>query len=774
MRSIRKAAVLGAGIMGAQIAAHLANAGIPVYLLDIVPAELKPGEPRHKLALGALDKLKKLKPAPLTHPSNLALITPLNLDDDLGRLAEVDWVLEAVVERMEVKQALWAKVGAVVQPGTILSTNTSGLSCAAQASALPAEHRPNFLGTHFFNPPRYLKLLELIPIPETDPAVTALMREFGERVLGKGTVLAKDTPNFIGNRIGTYGMMVTMRVMAELGLGVDEVDAITGPAMGRPKSATFRTTDIVGLDTFAHVARNTAATTADPDEKEALQLPVYIEQMLQQGWLGDKTGQGFFKKVSGAGGKSEILSLNLKTLEYGPRTRVMYPSLEQVKNIRDRGERIRTLCSASDPAGQFVWKTLSRTLAFVASKAQEIAGGDVNAIDRAMRWGFGWEIGPFETWNAIGVQQSIARMKAEGIKLPQWVREVERFPVDRSAESPLSFTVLKGDKTKVVKANTGATLVDLGDEVLGLEFHGAKQAIGQDYIAMARTAAELVRNDWRGLVISASAPNFSVGANLALVLMEAQDENWDDLNRAIAELQNTDMLLKYLERPVVVAPYGITVGGGLEIAMHSARTVAAAETYMGLVEVGVGLIPGGGGTKELALRYARMLPAGESQMPNRPELISFVSRAFESIATAKVTGSAAEGRDLNFLRPDDQIVMNRDHLLQQAKQTVLALDQAGYVAPQPAMFPVAGPDGRALLELAAYNLKNSGFATEHDVYVARKLAYILTGGDLPAGTLVPEQYLLDLEREAFLHLLGHPKTQARMLHMLQKNKPLRN
>lgn len=774
MRTIRRAAVLGAGTMGAQIAAHLANAGIPVFLLDMVPTDVQPGESRSKLAEGALERLRRMQPAPLMHPGGIRLIQPGNLEDHLGWLADADWVIEAVVERLEVKQALWARVGAVARPGALLSSNTSGLSCAAQAAALPPEHRPCFLGTHFFNPPRYLKLLEVIPTPETDPAVTAFVKEFSERTLGKGVVIARDTPNFIANRIGTYGTMAILRAMAELGLGVDAVDAITGPAMGRPRSATFRTLDMVGLDTFCHVARHARAAATDPEEREMLTLPAWLEEMERRGWIGDKAGQGFFKKVRGEDGESRILSLNLQTLEYAPRVSAAFPSLEQVRHIPDPGQRIRALVQAPDPAGQLAWKSLSRVLLFCAARVEEIAGGDVNAIDRAIRWGFNWEIGPFEAWNAIGVPESLARMAAEGLPVPAWVRGVERFPVDRRGEQPLSFTVQKAEQTRILRSAPGATLVDLGEEVLGLEFHGPKQAIGPDYVAMARVAAEEVRRNWRGLVISAGAPNFCVGANLMLVLMEAQDGNWDEIDRMVREFQSVNLLLRYLERPVVVAPYGITVGGGAEVAMHAARTVAAAETYMGLVEAGMGLIPAGGGCKEMAVRAAGMLPPGESQLPNKPELISFVGRAFEAIATAKVSGSAAEARDLGYLRPGDAIVMNGDHLLHRARQAVLELDQAGYRAPQPGQVPVAGPDGRAVLELAAYTLRNAGHATEHDQYVARKLAYVLTGGQLPAGTVVPEQYLLDLEREAFLHLCGHPRTQARMLHFLQKGKPLRN
>ncbi|HEV8636721.1 MAG TPA: 3-hydroxyacyl-CoA dehydrogenase/enoyl-CoA hydratase family protein [Chloroflexota bacterium] len=734
MRTIRRAAVLGAGVMGAQIAAHLANAGIPVALLDVVPPDLK--------------RLAEMKPSPLMHPRALGLISPGLVANDLGRLADADWIVEAVVEKLDAKQELWRTVGPVVRPGAILSSNTSGLSIAAQAEALPPEHRRAFLGTHFFNPPRYLKLLELIPTAETDPEVVAFVSDFATRILGKGVVVANDTPNFIANRIGMHGLALVLQAAEELGLGVDEVDALTGPAMGRPRSGTFRLLDLVGLDTVVYAARTSG-------EK----LPGYVEEMVRRGWLGEKAGQGFYRRVDG-----DILSLDLETLEYGPRK----PG-PQLPTAGTAHERVRA--AVGNP---FVWRTLSRTLLFCAEKAQEIANGDLGAIDRAMRWGFNWEIGPFEAWNALGVRETAERMAAEGLRVPDWVGSVERFRLDRSGEQPLSFALQKSEPSRVVRATPGATLVDLGAEVLGLEFHSPKQAIGQDYVALANAAAEEVRRTWRGLVVSASAPNFCVGANLMLLLMEAQEENWDEIERMVRAFQDVSLLLKYLERPVVVAPYGITVGGGAEIAMHCARTVAAAETYLGLVELGVGLIPAGGGCKEMALRAAAVLPPVDARLPNRPELIEFLTRPFEAIGTAKVSGSADEARDLGYLRPTDEIVMNGDHVLRRAKEAVLELDAEGYVAPAPARFPVAGPDGRAVLELTAYTLRNAGYASDYDLHLARKLAYVLTGGALPAGTPVPEQYLLDLEREAFLHLCGQPKTQARMAHMLQKNRPLRN
>lgn len=776
MRMIRKVVVLGSGVMGSQIAAHLASVGVPVFLLDIAPPDLKPGEPRNKLAVDAIERLRKMKPSPVMHESACGLITPGNLEDNLDWVAEADWVLEAVVERLDVKQDLWRKVGLVARPGTILSTNTSGLSCAAQASALPAEHRRHFLGTHFFNPPRYMKLLELIPIADTDPGVLAVMADFGTKTLGKGVVVCNDTPNFIANRVGAYGLAVVLHEMAKAGLDIDEVDAITGPAMGRPRSATFRTLDLVGLDTFYHVAGNTAAATNDPEEKAAFELPRFIAEMVERGWLGDKTGQGFYKKTKGEGGRSEIVTLNTQTLEYGPRTEPLFAGVEAAKKIKDAGERIRALVNSSDQAGQFAWNVSSRMLLFCAEKAQEIANGDVQAIDRAMRWGFNWEIGPFEIWNALGVQETIRRMEAGGLCVPDWVRGIESFPVTREGEQPLSFSVLKAGAggAKVVKRAPGVTLVDLGDEVLGMELHGPKQTVGDDYFEMALVAAEEVSRSWRGLVVSASAQNFCVGADLAMILERAQAQDWDALDRAVRAFQRANMLFKYLARPVVIAPHGMAVGAGAEIAMHSARVVAAAETYMGLVEAGVGLIPAGGGTKEMALRSAEMLPAMSTGLPNKPDLISYVERAFEVIATARASTSAAEARHLGYLRPTDRIVMSANYLLHEAKEVVLQLDREGYVAPQSAQVQVTGPSGRAVLELIAYTLKNSGYASDYDVYLAGKLAYVITGGNLPGGALVPEQYLLDLEREAFLHLCGQQKTQERMMYMLQNGKPLRN
>ncbi|MGE5674066.1 MAG: 3-hydroxyacyl-CoA dehydrogenase NAD-binding domain-containing protein, partial [Mycobacterium leprae] len=632
-RTIRKAAVLGAGIMGSQIAAHLANVGIPSLLLDIVPRELTPEEAakgltleskpvRNRLALGALQKLGSIKPAPVYSKEALELITPGNLEDDLAKLAEVDFVIEAIVENLAIKQQLWQKVAGIWKPGTIVASNTSGISIARMVEGTPAEFRRHFLGCHFFNPPRYMKLLELIPTPETAPAIVAAVAEFGERVLGKGVVLAKDTPNFIGNRIGTYGMMVTLEVMSQLGLGADEVDSITGPAMGRPKSATFRTLDIVGLDTFVHVADNCRASIADPAEAAVFTVPEHLREMVRRGWLGEKTKQGFFKKEG-----DQIQTLDLATMEYRPRKKANFPSLEQTKPITDLAQRLQTLVYAEDKAGQFVWEVLKRTLLYSAQKLGEIADEPL-AIDNAMKWGYNWQMGPFEVWDAIGVARSVARMEAEGLQVPALVKAAAEAGGFYRREPASAFQLLRsGDyqaipqneriiaidalraQGRVVKARKGASLIDMGDGVLLLEMHSPKSAIGGDILLAARDAAEaLNRGDWEGLVIGSQAENFCVGANLVMILAEAQDEEWDEVEHMVRQFQSAAMMLKYAPRPVVAAPYGLTLGGGFEISAGADMIVAAAETYMGLVEVGVGLIPGGGGNKEMLIRAMEGLP----------------------------------------------------------------------------------------------------------------------------------------------------------------------
>lgn len=804
---IRKVAVLGSGVMGAQIAAHLANVGIPSLLLDIVPRELTPDEAkkgltleskavRNRLAAGALHRLTTLKPSPVYSKEALELITPGNLEDDLAQLAGVDWIIEAVIENLAIKQALWQRVAEVWRPGTLVTSNTSGISIAQMVAGTPAEFRRHFLGAHFFNPPRYMKLLELIPTPETDPAVIRYLHEFAERTLGKGVVYAKDTPNFVANRIGTYGLMVTLEAMLAAGLGADEADSLTGPVLGRPKSATFRTLDVVGLDTFVHVADNCRANVTDPEEIATFTVPESLREMVRRGWLGQKSGQGFFKKEG-----DQILTLDLATLEYRPRKKGSFPSLEAAKALPDLDDRLRTLAYAPDKGGQFVWEVLKRTLLFSANLLGEIAD-DIVAIDNALKWGFNWELGPFEIWDVLGVSKSVARMEAEGATVPAWVKAAaeqggfyrrepaKTFYLTKSgefAEAAQNQRIIEIDalkaQGKVIKAKSGASLIDMGDGVLLLETHSPKTAIGTDIVAMMKMAAEeLQKEQWRGLVIGAQTPNFCVGANLMMILMEAQEEEWDEVDLIVRQFQGATMALKYAPKPVVAAPYGLTLGGGFEIAAAADMIVASAETYMGLVEVGAGLIPGGGGNKEMLLRALEGLPAsggglgGAAQMAagSGLDLQPIINKVFETVGMAKVSTSGYDARGLGYLRKTDRIVVNRDHQLYEAKQAVLELDRHGYKAPVPAHIPVAGPEGRAVLELGLYNLRLSGYASEYDCHIAKKLAYVLTGGPVPAGTYVTEQYLLDIEREAFLSLCGEKKSQDRMQYILKTGKPLRN
>lgn len=790
---IRKVAVLGAGVMGAQIAAHLANVGIPSLLLDIVPKELGPDEAkkgltleskavRNRFALGALQKLGALKPSPVYAKEAVELITPGNFEDDLAKIAECDWVVEAIIENLAIKQDLWKRVAAFWKPGMIVSSNTSGISIDHMSEGLPAEFRSHFLGTHFFNPPRYMKLLELIPLPETDPGILAFMTEFAERTLGKGVVLAKDTPNFIANRIGTYGMMVTLHVMQQMELGADEVDAITGPVIGRPKSATFRTLDVVGLDTFVHVANNCKATITDPAEAAVFTVPESLNEMVKRGWLGQKSGQGFFKKDG-----ENILTLNLNSLEYRPRKKGNFPSLEAAKPLTDLSQRIKTIAYAEDRAGKFLWEVLKQTLLYSAEKLGEIAD-DVVAVDNAMKWGFNWDLGPFEVWDAIGVKKSVARMEAEGATVPAFVKaaaEAGGFysyqPVPAN-ERIININALRA-QNRVIKSNKGASLLDMGDGVLLLETHAPKTALGPDVISIVRQAGEILatQDKWRGLVIGAQTENFCVGANLMLMLMEAQDEEWDEIELMCRQFQNAFMALKYGPKPVVSAPYGMTLGGGFELAAASDMIVAAAESYIGLVEVGAGLIPGAGGNKEMLMRALDGLPASGGGMGGAAQMASgtgldlqpIVNKVFETIGMAKVGTSAHESRGLGYLKKTDRIVVNKDHQLYEAKQAVLEL-ATNYVQPKQSLIPVVGPSGRAVLELGLYNMQLSGWASEYDCHIGKKLAYVLTGGKVAGGTYVTEQYLLDLEREAFLSLCGEKKSQERMAYILKTGKPLRN
>lgn len=793
IQQIKKAAVLGSGVMGSGIAAHLANIGIPTLLLDIAPRELTDAEKakgltlennevRNRISEGNRQKLLKQKPAPLTSKKNIALIEAGNFEDDMERLKDVDWIIEVVVENLSIKKQVFEKVDQHRKPGSIVSSNTSGISVEAMSEGRSEDFQKHFLGTHFFNPPRYLKLLEVIPTKNTSSEVLSFMKQFGEDVLGKGVVEAKDTPNFIANRIGTYGLLVTVQEMLKGGYSVGEVDSITGPLIGRPKSATFRTLDVVGLDTFIHVANNVYDQVGGK-EKEVFEVPGFMKVMQEKGWLGSKTGQGFFLKKG-----KEILELNPETLEYGPRQKLKTASTELAKQEKGTAGKLKALVYSDDRSGQLLWNILSPALLYSAQLHGEIAD-DVTAIDRAMKWGFGWELGPFETWDAIGVKKSVRKMEEAGEEVPAWVKEmlekgINSFYKEEEGqkyfyhngeyrlieENPKVINLKQLKKQKgVIKKNTGASIVDIGDGVALLEFHSQSNAIGLDIIQMINFAVDEVEKNYKGLVIGNQGKNFCVGANLGMILMEAQDDNIYELDMVVRHFQNAMMKIKYSAKPVVAAPFGMTLGGGAEVCLPAAHIQASSETYMGLVEVGVGLIPGGSGNKELYLKHLENMPNGVEF-----DLQKVANKVFESIAMAKVSTSGEEARDNNFLNLADGISVNGDHLLYDAKQAVLALHEKGYKPPVRKKVPVVGETGYATLLLGAQAMLYSGYISEHDLKIAKKLAYVIAGGKVPYGTEVDEQYLLDLEREAFLSLVAEPKSQQRMQHMLLKGKPLRN
>ncbi|WP_075864543.1 3-hydroxyacyl-CoA dehydrogenase/enoyl-CoA hydratase family protein [Carboxydothermus islandicus] len=802
---INKVGVIGSGIMGSGIAALLTNAGIPVVLLDIVPFSLTPEEEkkgltlespevRYRIVRGGLEAAKKASPAAFAVPENADLITIGNLEDDLHLLQDCDWVVEVVVENLEIKKNLFTKIAPYLKPTAIISTNTSGISVNKMVEHMPKEFRERFLGTHFFNPPRYMKLLEIIPGNDTKPEIVDFMAKFGERVLGKGIVFAKDTPNFIGNRIGVYGILETMKALEE-GYTVEAVDALTGPVLGRPNSATFRTADLVGLDTLVHVAKNVYDNISDPAEKEFFRVPEFLEKMVANKLLGDKTGAGFYKKVKTDAGK-EILSLDVKTLQYKPQEKVNYPSLEAAKAAEGLKAKLQTLISGKDEGAALVWRIMKKTLLYAASKIPEIADDIVN-IDRAMRWGFNWQLGPFETWDAIGVEKTVARMREEGEVIPPIVEKLlakgyksfykyengVTYYFDLATEDykpivlPKEFYVIKDLKAqnKVIFENQGASLIDIGDDVALLEFHSKSNSIGDDVLSMIRRATEEVSRNWRGLVIGNDGKNFSVGANLALILMTIEDEDWDELDYMVKTFQDSLLTLKYCDKPVVAAPFGMTLGGGCELCLASDGIQAAAETYMGLVEVGVGLVPAGGGLKELVYRMSEYANDTSGwRVAGAVDYKPFIFRAFELAATARVSTSGQEAKKLGFLRPCDGVTMNRDYLIHDAKERVLHMSRMGYRPPVPKPVKVLGTSGYAALASVIHNMKEGNFISEYDAHIAKKIAYVLTGGNVHPGTYVTEQYLLDLEREAFLSLAGERKTQERIRHMLLKNKPLRN
>ncbi|WP_246070647.1 3-hydroxyacyl-CoA dehydrogenase/enoyl-CoA hydratase family protein [Paenibacillus kobensis] len=913
-RPIRRAAVIGSGVMGAAIAGHLANSGMRVTLLDIAPKSLTPEEEkaglalerpevRKRLAAAAIEKLKTSKPAALYDASFASRITPACLEDDAQVLGDADWIVEAVTERVDIKKSVLDTIERHRAPGSLVSTNTSGLSVASLAEGRSDDFRRHFMATHFFNPPRYMKLVEIVPAPDTDVDALAELTRVCERQLGKGVVVAKDTPNFIANRVGTYGMLVTLEEMERFGLTVEEADALTGPALGRPKTATFRMLDLVGLDTLLHVVDNVRERSGDPEDALVFARPPVLERLVRDGRLGEKSGQGFYHKRRGASGKSEIEALSLVTHEYGPAAKVSSSIIDASKAAKGAAAKAQALLSGvwqapvawpprgeasisgiASPSGDkqadtqevagpsrgggeltedtaalpptagsgasavppptatvadtaaaaagapssatvadtaaavvpptsasvanaaaspplsslprdvrytlFAWHSLKRTLLYAARQVGVIADSIVD-IDRAMEWGFNWELGPFALWDALGVERTVKRMKAEGDTVPDWVEQWladgnrsfykqegvvrlyvsdGRYRETEESDDTISLPSLKA-AGRVILSNAGASLIDLGDEVACLEFHSQNNAIGADILSAIRQSTEEVGRNWRGLVLANEGRNFCVGANLMLLLMEAQNGEWDEVEDIIRMFQGSMLRLKRMARPVVAAPHRMTLGGGVEACLPADRIVFSPETYFGLVETGVGLIPAGGGCKEAAIMAAsRMQPVNGAG-----SLHEQLAALFETIAMAKTTTSGHEAAALGFMRPHDTVITRQDARIAEAKRAVLELDRAGYAAPDPgARVTVAGREGKAILLLAVDSMKRGGYISVHDARIASKLAHVLAGGDAHPGAEVSEQYLLDLECEAFLALLGEPLTQQRMRHMLETGKPLRN
>jgi 3-hydroxyacyl-CoA dehydrogenase len=805
MKRIHKVAVLGAGTMGARIAAHFANAGVPSYLFDIVPPDAD-GATRNKIAASGLEAAKKSKPAAFFEPALAHLVTIGNFEDDLKKLHEVDWIIEAVIENLDIKRALLHKVNAVRKPGTIITTNTSGLPVGKIAEGFPEDFRRAWFGTHFFNPPRYMRLLELIPTPDTDRALFDAVAHFSDVRLGKGVVLAKDTPNFIGNRIGTFSVLNVMRLMQEMDLSIEDVDALTGSPVGWPKSATFRTIDLVGLDILSHVVGNMTANVRD--ERSDLRLPDFYGKMLEHRWLGDKTKGGFYKKHRGAEGHEERLALNWKTLEYHPRQKPKFAGLEMAKNVEETGARVRMLLgleggsSKPDAAGLFLWQALSDLWTYSANRIPEISDTVVE-IDRAMKLGFNWELGPFELWDAAGVEATVARMKKEGKPAAAnvekllasgkktWYADEPKaasgrayFDLASAHYKPVEvppgvWSVQVAKKSKgVVKKNAGASVVDLGDGVACIEFHSKMNSLGADIISLVTHTLKPggAGDHFDAFVITNDAANFSVGANLMLLLMSVQEGEWDEVDHAIRAFQAMTQAVKFSPKPVVVAPFGLTLGGGTEMSLHAAARQPHAELYTGLVEVGVGLLPGGGGCKEMLLRAVdaahsiRKDGRGESV-----ELLEAMKKIFETIATAKVAMSAEEARGLGFLSDYDNVSMNRERVLADAKARAQELVRTNYEPPvMRTDIPAPGENVLAALKMGVYLMRQGDFISDHEVKIGNKIAEVLCGGSVTPGTPMSEQYILDLEREGFKSLCGEKKTQERIQYTLKTGKTLRN
>ncbi|HET6993127.1 MAG TPA: 3-hydroxyacyl-CoA dehydrogenase/enoyl-CoA hydratase family protein [Bacteroidia bacterium] len=799
-RNIKKVAVLGSGVMGSRIACHFANIGLEVLLLDIVPKELTAAEQqkgktlndavvRNRIVNEALQAVLKSNPSPIYRKSFVNRITTGNFDDHLKNIADYDWVIEAVVERLDIKKQVFEKVEQFRKPGTLITTNTSGIPVHLLTEGRSEDFRKHFCGTHFFNPPRYLRLLEIIPGPETKQDIIDFHLKYGELYLGKTTVLAKDTPAFIANRVGVYSIMALFHLVEKMGLTVEEVDKLTGPVLGRPKSATFRTTDVVGLDTLIHVANGVNQNCPDDEAKNLFVLPAYVAKLGENKWLGDKTGQGFYKKIKGANGKSEILALDLKTLEYRPQVKAKFATLEATKPIENLRERMKVLVAGKDKAGEFYRASFFGLFAYVSNRIPEIAD-ELYKIDQGMSAGFGWELGPFDAWDSLGVAETVKAMEAAGNKPAKWIYDMlasgassfyktengKKLFYDIPSKSyktipgTEAFIMLESiPESKVVWKNSGTTLTDIGDGILNLEFHTKMNTLGGEVLQGINTAIDIAEKEYRGLVISNEGGNFSAGANLGLVFMFAVEQEWDELDFAVRAFQSTTTRVRYSSIPVVAAPHNMCLGGGTEICLHADAVVAHAETYMGLVEFGVGVIPGGGGTKEFAERLSDQLHEGDV------ELNAFRER-FLTIGQAKVSTSAYEAFDLGYLREGkDKVVMSRNRLLAEAKAEAIRIAEEGYSKPVPRHdIRVLGRQALGLAYLGANSFYNGHYMSEHDLKISQKLAWVLCGGDLSQPTLVSEQYLLDLEREAFISLCSERKTLERMQSILTGGKVLRN
>ena len=799
-RHIRKVAVLGSGVMGSQIACHFANIGCEVLLLDIVPPSLSEQESaagisesdkrfRNRVVNDSLQAALKSNPSPIYHASFAKRIKTGNFTDDMAQIAEVDWIIEVVIERLDIKLQVFEKVEQFRKPGTLISSNTSGIPIHLMLDGRSDDFKAHFAGTHFFNPPRYLPLLEIIPTAHTKPEVVDFYMNFGAKFLGKKTVLCKDTPAFIANRVGVYSIMALFHAISDLDLTIDEVDKLTGPVLGRPKSATFRTCDVVGLDTLAHVANGLKANCPNDEESALFQLPDFVTKMLENKWLGSKTKQGFYKKTVNESGKKEILSLNLKTLEYEPSKKVSFPTLEMTKPVDDLKQRTKMLFMGMDKAGEFYRKIFGGLFAYVSNRIPEISE-DIYKIDDAIKAGFGWELGPFETWDLIGFQQGKELAQKAGKQLPTWISEMEstgftsfykvengkKWIYDRHSKN---YVIIPGTEDRVslevfrasnkVWGNTDTTLVDLGDGILNLEFHTKMNTIGGGVIEGINKAIDLAEKDYKGLVISNTGGNFSAGANVGMIFMMAVEQDYDELNFAVKAFQDTMMRVRYSNIPVVVAPHNLALGGGCELSMHADKVVAHAELYMGLVEFGVGLIPGGGGSKEFAKRLSDELKDGDIK-------INRLRDRFLSIGQAKVSTSAYEAFDLGYLRKGtDEVVVSRDYQLSRAKQAALEMANRGYVAPKREKnVTVLGQEGLGIIYVGANSMLSGNYMSEHDQVISEKLGWVMCGGDLSENTVVSEQYLLDLERKAFVELCMQRKTLERLESLVKTGKILRN